>query len=68
MTEDFFKAQTSKPVTSDRTLSSVKNEGIISLDELHNILAKRPNQYRKSIELLHAEHCQMFNIWMLQLW
>ena len=68
MTEDFFRAQSNKPVTSDHTLARLREDGILDQSCLTDILNNRPNQYRKGVRQLLAEHRSMFKTWMMQLW
>ena len=68
MTDEYFKAQSSKPVTSDHTLARLREDGVLDQTSLYDILSSRPNQYKKGVKQLFVEHCTMFRTWMLQLW
>ncbi|XP_067951688.1 origin recognition complex subunit 2-like isoform X2 [Watersipora subatra] len=67
MTDEFFKAQTGKSVTSNHTLARLREDGILDHLSLSDILSSRPNQYKKDVRQLLKEHQTMFQTWMLQL-
>lgn len=68
MAEAYFKSQSARPVTSDHTLASLREQGLLDQHALRSLLSSQPNQCQLDLDSLIEEHRAMFRMWMIQLW